>query len=96
MTAIWPDPIVELRHPDTWATIRYVGDGFELSWNDGVVNQWDEVWPRLDIAIMRLALLMYCGQSDWYINFTTFAGGFNGPATEFAEHCLTFFGQHAE
>lgn len=90
----WPDPIVYLDGTETWAKIRYVGDGFELSWTDGVANDWSEVWPQLDVALMRLAMLANCGRHDWDRFFATHDAEFYRNATAFTELCDTFFAQN--
>ncbi len=90
----WPDPIIRFEHVDASGTIRYVGDGFLLEWNDGVVNEWTETWPRLDVAVVRLALLMACGATDWERGFATHEGEFYQRSTEFIAVCRAFFDQH--
>lgn len=35
-------------------------DGYRLSWNDGVVNEWDEWYASLPDAIARGAVLAKC------------------------------------
>jgi hypothetical protein len=36
-----------------------------LIWNDGVANEWQETFPTLAHALLRLATLAQCSGSNW-------------------------------
>jgi hypothetical protein len=36
-----------------------------LSWGDGVANAWEETFADLPTAVLRLAALLQCGETDW-------------------------------
>jgi len=46
------------------------GDGFMLSWDDFVANDWRETcFPTLGAALARVALLAECGATNWARGF---------------------------
>lgn len=38
---------------------------YRLSWTDGVANEWNEWFTELSVAMLRLAVIIRCGESDW-------------------------------
>jgi hypothetical protein len=44
--------------------------GFTLSWDDGLINLWEETYDSLALALMRLAALSKLADGDWLDAFT--------------------------
>lgn len=44
--------------------------GFTLSWDDGLINLWEETYDSLALALMRLAVLSKLADGDWWDGFT--------------------------
>lgn len=59
-----------------------------LWWTDGVANDWAETYKDVATAVLRLAVLLACRQTDWVAGFAT------DPA-EFARSAYGFFDDHA-
>lgn len=59
-------------------------DGFILTWNDGVANEWAEWFPTMSILLLRLALLVNFGEGGW-------DNGFISEPNEFVTHAKRFF-----
>lgn len=61
------------------ANIRLTRDevGFyNLTWNDGVVNEWHEIYLTQSVAVLRLAVLLHCAENNWEVGFTDSADTF--------------------
>jgi hypothetical protein len=73
----------EFQDNDITASLGFtVGNTFALEWTDGI-NRWKEEFPTLSVALLRLAALMECRQSDWH-------RGFSQQPTEFAVEAWQF------
>lgn len=46
------------------------GDGFSVTAGDYVANEWVEVYPALSLALLRVAVLVKCGEHDFEKLFT--------------------------
>lgn len=76
---IWGGPIVMVIQPQgetnkgaaTKVTISYddTNEQYRLECDDLVTNTWVETFPSLSTALLRLALVARCGESDWNLNF---------------------------
>ena len=55
---------------------------YRLTWTDNVVNVWDEYYPTLPVALLRLSALAEC------IDFPD--KGFKIDATRFADYAQKF------
>lgn len=38
---------------------------YQIRWNDFVANEWVETFPSQSVALIRLASLARCAESDW-------------------------------
>jgi hypothetical protein len=66
-------------HPS--ATITAVVDEngkgtIALRWNDGVVNEWEEYYDSLSLALLRLAALARCAEDGFDVFFAQGDGDF--------------------
>jgi hypothetical protein len=64
-------------------TIEKIDAAFKLRWTDYVVNEWEEVYPTLSVALARAAALVACGETDWESSFCHAPAEFSVNATEF-------------
>ncbi len=46
------------------------GDGFSVTCGDYVANEWVEIYPTLSLALLRVAVLVKCGEHDFEKLFT--------------------------
>jgi hypothetical protein len=53
------------------------GEGFTVTCGDYVANEWIETFETLSLALLRVAVVIKCGESNWE------GGSLNDPA-EFA------------
>jgi hypothetical protein len=76
----------EWQAPDCVARVepsdREVGRAYDLVWTDGI-NEWVEEFPTESVALLRLAALARCAESEWQRlfkvtpeEFTRLAGAF--------------------
>jgi hypothetical protein len=57
--------IIQTKLPSgVWATVGQEGSEFVLSWGDYVANEWQERFTALSHALVRLAMLAKCCESD--------------------------------
>lgn len=56
---------------------------FRLMWTDYVVNTWTEYYPTLAIALMRVAMLSKCVESDGNLSFAFDQMTFENHAEKF-------------
>ena len=47
------------------ARIDDLGMSAQLWWTDGIANEWTEEFPTVALAVLRLASLFKCSESDW-------------------------------
>lgn len=73
-----------LGNGDTIVSLLVHDDGSAtLSWSDGVANTWSEPHPSLSFALLRLAALEHCADSDWERGFKSGFDGFRSSAEAF-------------
>lgn len=73
-----PDCMIRLfANPD--------GPGCVLEWGDVVSNEFREEFNNLSSALARVALLAYCGSTDWDATFANSSGVFSSEWLEFAK-----------
>ena len=53
----------------TGVNIEASDKGYTLWWTDFVANEWFENYDNLSTLLLRLAILVYCGEKDWEIGF---------------------------
>ena len=58
---------------------------YELSWTDGVANDWQEYYPLLSLALARFATLVACAENDWQKGFVSSNNDFVLNASLFLE-----------
>jgi hypothetical protein len=62
----------------------YEHDGkFILRWTDFVANEWAEEFPTMSVALLRLASLIACGESDWHNGFNQVPAEFTNLGKDF-------------
>ena len=61
-------------------TLSRSSDGFVLRWSDFVANEWEENYGSLSVALVRVAALVRCGESDWAKGFMSDAQAFEVSA----------------
>ena len=61
-------------------TVSRAGDGFVLRWGDFVANEWVENYGSLSVALVRVAALVRCGESQWAQGFISDAQAFDVSA----------------
>ena len=76
---IWGGPIVAVIQPQAGVyngssakvTIEYDehNDRYRLECDDLVANVWVETFPSLSTALIRMATLARCGETDWNQGF---------------------------
>lgn len=69
------------------------GDGIELWWTDGVVNEWSEGYPSVALAVLRLGVLIAAATEDRFFSldaerFTRSAMNLGGVLAGFIEDNL--------
>jgi hypothetical protein len=64
----------DFRH-ESYILVSDTGEGFSVTCGDYVANEWVETFPTLSLALLRVAVLVKCGESDWAMGFA------NDPAT---------------
>jgi hypothetical protein len=74
---------------DPAVTITKTKDGFTLTCNDGVANEWKETFPSLSVALCRAAALAICQESDWSGLFTEDEAGFTFRAEPWLDSRVT-------
>lgn len=55
---------INIDRKDYVATIKFVDEKYRLWWTDGVVNEWTEHYDSLALALLRVAVLDRCVESD--------------------------------
>lgn len=58
---------------------------YVLTWTDGVVNEWEETYGDLAVALARVAAIIRCVTSEGELSFAD-------DAAEFAPKAETFLG----
>jgi hypothetical protein len=64
-------------------TVTEDGDGFAVTWSDFVANEWLERFGSLSVALVRVATLIRCGESQWQRGFVSDAPAFETSASLF-------------
>lgn len=49
----------------SYIEVDNTGDGFSVTCGDYVANEWVEVYPSLSLALLRVAVLVKCGEHDF-------------------------------
>lgn len=62
-------------------------NGYVLKWTDFVANEWREEYGTLAQVLLRLAVLVQCGENDWEMGFT------ESEPSEFYETASRFFAE---
>lgn len=70
------------------AVISKVNSSYVLSWGDHVANDWEEVCATLSDALLRLACLAKCGESNWVKFFGVSDEDFPAVAEKFFSEVL--------
>lgn len=68
---------------ETGVSICETDEGFELIWTDFVANQWTEEYKSLSALLLRLAVLVRCGEEAWRLGFTQEPERFMISASQF-------------
>jgi hypothetical protein len=64
------------------------GAKFIVNWTDYVANEWTEEYDLLSEALMRLAMLAACKESNWELGFSTSPEEHQVLVAEFMEEVL--------
>lgn len=67
----------------SYIEVDNTGDGFSVTCGDYVANEWTETYPTLSLALLRVAVLVKCGEHD-------FEKLFAKDADTFARHGVLF------
>jgi hypothetical protein len=51
------------------AKVEKVDAVYKLSWNDQLVNEWEEFYPDLSVSVARLATLIKASESNFEKGF---------------------------
>jgi hypothetical protein len=65
------------------AEVHETGEGFTLWWHDFVVNDWEETYPTMAQAVVRLGILIAAGD----VAEPDVARFFAGDAAQFSRSC---------
>lgn len=49
----------------SYIEVNNTGDGFSVTCGDYVANEWVEVYPSLSLALLRVAVLVKCGEHNF-------------------------------
>ena len=80
----WPHVVVRWTNGDFGAQISRHGDSsFVLWWHDGTSDEWEETFESEAVAMLRLACLVRCAETDAL--FVEQPHNFIEPAEEFLE-----------
>ena len=84
--SIAPTPLAKYiaDHMSVGVSIESSDTGVVLSWTDFVANEWAEEYDNLSEVLLRLAVLVRCGEENWVLGFTK-------QPTEFRKSALQFF-----
>lgn len=63
--------VIQVMVADVPVTITKREREYELSWTDGVANDWKETYPLLSLALARFATLVACAENDWQKGFVS-------------------------
>lgn len=77
--------VIKVMVQDVPVTITKRERDYELSWTDGVANDWQEYYPLLSLALARFATLVACAEADWNKGFVTSNNDFVLNASLFLE-----------
>ena len=77
--------VIQVMVADVPVTITKRERDYELSWTDGVANDWQEYYPLLSLALARFATLVACAENDWQKGFVSDNNKFVRNASEFLE-----------
>ena len=61
--------VIQVIVADVPVTITKRERDYELSWTDGIANEWQEYYPLLSLALARFATLVACAENDWQKSF---------------------------
>ena len=61
--------VIQVEVNGAYITITKRESDYELSWTDGVANDWQEYYPLLSLALTRFATLVACAEADWNKGF---------------------------
>lgn len=64
-------------------------EGAELWWTDGIANEWREQFSTVALAVLRLASLFKCSESDWVDGFAVELDQFEKLGGEFLAQVVT-------
>ena len=62
---------------------------YRLQWNDYLVNEWNEYYATLSLALARVAVLSACVEEDLK-NDTSLSLSFKFDSSTFADHAYQF------
>lgn len=71
------------------ARIEDLGLSAKLWWSDGIANEWTEEYPTVSLAVLRLASLFKCGESNWHDGFALESEQFEQVGEEFFARVVT-------
>jgi hypothetical protein len=77
--------VIQVEVDGAYITITKRESDYELSWTDGVANEWVEFYPLLSLALARFATLVACAESDWGKTFVNDNNDFVLNASLFLE-----------
>lgn len=77
--------VIQVMVADVPVTITKRESDYELSWTDGIANDWQEYYPLLSLALARFATLVACAENDWQKGFVSSNNDFVLNASLFLE-----------
>ena len=77
--------VIQVMVADVPVTITKREFDYELSWTDGIANDWQEYYPLLSLALARFATLVACAENDWQKGFVSGNNEFVRNASQFLE-----------
>jgi len=77
--------VIEIVVADVPVKITKRQFDYELSWTDGIANNWQEYYPLLSLALARFATLVACAENDWQKGFVSSNNDFVLNASLFLE-----------
>lgn len=82
--------LVQVQHDEVAVLVVAREDGkFSVWWFDYVVNEHEETFDELSVAVARVAVLMRCAEDDWESSFSDDAESFAVKARAFLDAAVS-------